>query len=129
MEWNSSWNIGIVSIDAQHKNILKAINALESKNDLVLRKTFAALHAYTKIHFDKEMLLLEQHEFPNLAGHYREHENFLLQLRQFEDDCLVAADLYPLMKEVRLFLVNWLNVHINEVDRGYVDFLASKGVT
>ncbi len=129
MEWDSSWNIGINSIDGQHRNILRAINALEEGKEQVLKKTFAALEAYARIHFDQEMQLLERHQFPNLAGHYREHENFLLQLRKFEQACLVAGDTQALIKEVRLYLVNWLNVHINEVDRGYVDFLRSKGVT
>jgi len=129
MQWNESWNLGIATIDGQHRNILKAINALQTASGpKMIPKLLQALTAYALIHFDYEINLLEENDFKDLIGHKREHENFFLQIREFSTESQEEPDLEEFMERVRIYLVNWLFSHIQEVDMQYRDHLLARGI-
>ncbi|MCE1244646.1 bacteriohemerythrin [Oryzomicrobium sp.] len=132
MPWGDALKIGIDSIDEQHRWLVDATNALhdELQRDeprrAVIGEILEGLVDYTMNHFIAEEALFQRLGYPDSPGHLAEHNRFtagaLDLLQRFESGQAVS-------QEALDFLKNWLTHHILEVDRAYVPFLQSRGVT
>lgn len=131
MAWKPEYSVKVAVLDEDHKKLLaltwklfKSLNSLRSKDEAAV--VMKELADYTIDHFGREEALMEQHGFPGLAGHRKEHEDMVRKIREasanFETNSLQAS------REVLHFLQDWLVNHINVTDKGYSDFLNGKGV-
>ena len=129
--WTNELSIGINSIDAQHKNLIKMINALNdalidgTANDMI-HEIFNELVKYTSVHFDYEEKLFEQYNYKESASHNAEHRALKEQVRDLQKK-MEDGD-FMISIEVMFFLKSWLTDHILKTDKAYSDFLIAQGV-
>jgi hemerythrin-like metal-binding protein len=129
--WNSSYDTGIASIDAQHKKLVAILNNLyeamsKGQANQVLGKLLAELVDYTIVHFAHEERLFKQHGYVEASAHKMEHDALTAQVKKLQGD--FASGRISLSMEVGTFLKDWLKNHILKTDKKYVAFLVSKGV-
>lgn len=123
--WNDALELGIKTIDDQHKGLAELVNTLHDEAvatgiscpppDLVAR-----LKAYAREHFHIEEGYMQAFGYPEFEAHVREHEAFGLAVADFEARC-AAGQAHP--AEMLEFLKSWLTVHILDVDRKMGHFL------
>ena len=126
IKWQASFNLGIASIDQQHRRLVAMINTLDEGlkgryNDPVMRKIFIELGDYTASHFDYEEALFAEHGYVDAKEHKQEHQALLeqvidYQIRVQKGDINVGPELLD-------FLKRWLTGHILGSDRKYAQFL------
>lgn len=131
LEWKPEYDIGIESIDSQHRNLVELINSLQTAVDYSTgeeyqRQALDKLVDYTRTHFKYEEGLMEQNGYPEFESHRAEHVRMIARV----DEVLEAyrQDQEDAMKKAVAFLKGWLLNHINGTDRQYSKFLIDKGV-
>jgi hemerythrin-like metal-binding protein len=92
----------------------------------VLGALLGELYAYAARHMTHEEDVLEQHKYPELESHRLEHQEFRRRLREYMED--LDSGRTPIALSLMQFLQEWLESHMDEVDRQYVEFLKAKGV-
>jgi hemerythrin len=132
MQWNDSLSVGVGSIDAQHKMLLKHLNDLadamaQGKAKDSLMTVLGQLVAYTQMHFSTEEKYMQQWSFTGLEAHKKEHKAFVEQVAQFQKD--FQAGKAALSVQVLKFLKDWVAKHIKETDKQYGPFFVSHGLT
>jgi hemerythrin-like metal-binding protein len=131
VEWKPEYDLGIESIDRQHRKLVGLINSLQTAVDYSTgeefeRKALDELVDYTRTHFKYEEGLMEKHGYPDFESHRGEHERMIAQV----DEVLEAyrQDQDNAMQNAIEFLKGWLINHINGTDKQYSKFLIGKGV-
>lgn len=129
--WNDHYSVNVPEIDEQHKKLIALANQLydamrAGKGRDVLGPVLTELVEYTTYHFESEERLLLQHGYPEHDDHKEQHDSLAEKTRQFRDDFRQGQESRAM--DVMLFLSNWLNIHILEVDKRYAAFLREKGV-
>lgn len=130
--WNDHYSVKVPEIDDQHKKLIALANQLydamrAGKGRDVLGPVLTELVDYTVYHFESEERLLRQHGYPEHDEHKEQHDSLAERARRFRDDFRQGQE--SRVMDVMLFLSNWLNVHILEVDKRYATFLSDKGVS
>jgi hemerythrin-like metal-binding protein len=119
--WNSRFETGIASVDAQHRELVAIVNLL---GDVLIgggataqsiEDVFGKLAQYAQYHFaDEERLMAEGGLDPAHAGLHRQHH------RQFVDQLTSMwkgrAELENAAEVLHGFLSSWLTFHILEED-------------
>ena len=130
IEWKSDYNVGIDSIDQQHRKLINLINQLQTAVDYSTgeefeREALDELVDYTKTHFGYEEGLMEKYGCPDFEPHKAQHRKMIAQveavLAEYEQDQDRA------MNDALNFLKDWLIDHINGTDKQYSSFLIEKG--
>ena len=130
IEWKDEYNVGIESIDSQHRKLVNLINQLQTAVDYSTgeefeREALDELVDYTKTHFEYEEGLMAQYDYPELEPHKALHRKMIAKveevLAEYEQDQDRA------MNNALSFLQGWLINHINGTDKQYSDFLIGKG--
>ena len=131
LQWKPEYDVGIESIDRQHRKLVGMINNLQTAVDYSTgeefeRKALDDLVDYTRTHFKYEEGLMEQNGYPDFEAHRAEHERMIARV----DEVLEAyrQDQDNAMKKAAAFLRAWLINHINGTDKQYSQFLIDKGV-
>lgn len=130
--WNERYEIGIPSIDMQHRELAGLVGRMEelltsaaSKEDL--QEAFDLLAAATARHFRYEEEQFAKTAFPRDEEHRREHGRLLLILTRYGQS-LDAALLSATSSEHATFLSEWFVNHIATEDRALGAHLAKAGV-
>lgn len=128
--WSPEYNIGIQTIDDQHRVLVNTLNRLAvavSKHEggKVIAGIFDALMSYTRTHFNLEERLMRQAKYADLEAHIEEHHKLIGQLemlfnKHFGEEEPVYSDLLDFMKI-------WLKEHIQGVDTRYSAALSQSG--
>ena len=131
LNWNDNLNIGILQIDVQHKNLVNMINQLyeamsTGKGKEVVGKIVKEMAGYTITHFGTEEKLMQQHGYPELPQHKKEHELFVKKVQEFSSE--IQKGNLIITSNVANFLKEWLIKHIQGTDKKYGPFLKEKGV-
>ncbi|MBZ4681730.1 bacteriohemerythrin [Thermodesulfobacterium sp.] len=126
IDWDHTWEIGIESIDNQHKMLVNLINKLYenivfkpeiSKDELLY--TFQELYDYARYHFETEEAFIKAHAYPKLELHKKSHQTFVKKLdelyQKFEGEN--QENLKELVLSIFNFLKNWLFSHIITLDK------------
>lgn len=119
--WKDSYNVGVSSIDAQHRGLLELIDAIntraaEGADGTELHEAFAQLYDQTERHFLHEEQFLARTQFPRAAHHKQEHERLLLIFKRLCQG-LDPATLAKKRLDYTEFLWGWLLRHIEVEDR------------
>jgi len=127
MKWDSSFAIGIETIDNQHKKIFEYLLAIE--NSVAKRDPWHILHffltqlaEYLKFHLAVEEALLEIIEYPSLAEHCDSHSKLMGQMTELEDGLQKTASGEKLVG----FFEDWFVRHVLSRDREYAAYLKDK---
>lgn len=126
IDWDHTWEIGIESIDNQHKMLVNLINKLYenivfkpeiSKDELLY--TFQELYDYARYHFETEEAFIKAHAYPKLELHKKSHQTFVEKLDELYQK--LEGENQENLKELGLsifnFLKNWLFSHIITLDK------------
>ncbi|MBS1160170.1 MAG: hemerythrin [Proteobacteria bacterium] len=131
MPWTDALEMGIETIDNQHRWLVDATNRLyleitrAEPDRAVLGEILEGLVDYTMNHFVLEEELFQRFGYPETVAHKAEHDAFTATamnlLMQFESGESVGPPVLDFLKE-------WLLHHILKVDRAYAPFLKEAGV-
>ena len=131
MSWKEEFETNVWEVDTQHRKLLDLLNRLfdamkVGKGKDVLGPILKELINYTVYHFGTEERLFQQHGYPGLEKHKKEHDD--LTRKALELKSAFESGNQTITIEVLNFLRNWLNVHILQEDKKFGPFLNSKGV-
>jgi hemerythrin len=123
-EWDNSIALGIPAIDEQHKALFGWIDTLDEAiksgdGSEVVEEVIWKLITYVTEHFREEERLMQSCNYPGLAAHRKEHDQFVSRLRDIQVDFI---DGHEMGKSVLAFMVDWLVCHIKGTDQGYCMF-------
>ena len=130
-EWDPTLSVGVRLLDEQHKQIIAMMNLLLSEPQANVRsetvsEVLSRLTAYAAEHFRAEEQLLEEHGYPDLERHRREHQQYRYQVVLLCQGAMFHDDTVP--EEILRFLCDWWKNHILGTDMKYREFFAARGV-
>jgi len=90
--WKEEYKVHVESIDKQHKQLFEMGQTMSdlvhhhSGEDIYdeLNAMFCELIDYTKYHFSEEEKLMAQVNYPDIADHKVQHQNFIDKLMSFD---------------------------------------------
>lgn len=131
VSWNESFSVKVAELDGHHQKLFSLINALhdamrEGKGRSIMQQTIGELADYVAVHFKAEEALMEQANYPGLAGHRVEHRRFVAKLAEFKKDldAGTSGNSVALLE----FLKQWLSQHIKKLDQSYSASLNARGI-
>lgn len=124
-EWDSSISLGIPSIDEQHKALFEWINSLDKAimggdGSEAIEEIIWKLVTYVTEHFNAEERLMLSCNYPGLSAHRKEHDLFVLRLREIQTNFI---DAHEMSKSILDFLSDWLVRHIRGTDQDYSRYI------
>ena len=133
MKWNSSLEIGIAAIDAQHMKIFELLLALENsvtKRDPWNIQVFflSQIEEYLKFHLAVEEAMLEIIRYPNLSHHRNGHSAITSNIRELETELKKTHDGISGAKLVSFF-ESWFIRHVLADDHDYAAYAKKEFVT
>ena len=130
LKWRDSFSVGVPALDDDHRLLIGIINRVDesilegSPIDWVLGE----LEVYARDHFGREERMLEAANYPGIAEHRRQHEEFVEWLHALGQTTSVAKDSYYNFGEtLGGYLRDWLNDHILKADMDYKEILSQSG--
>jgi len=128
LEWTEELAVGHGKIDLQHRELFaRFTDFLEAchqrKGQENLQELFDFLDAYVELHFRQEEELMAAQDYPELAAHRRQHQEFRGRLSQLRSELGKAGPTIPVLIHTNKALVFWLTNHIKQVDVRFGHFL------
>jgi hemerythrin len=125
-DWDPSFSVGHVVLDRYHQKLIelssKALAHIENETpcSATLRRLLEEFLVYVDAHFQVEEAILRQHDFPLIADHKIEHDQYFEDLKQLLSNTNDAP-----IDEVSLCqrLATWCRQHILESDMAYSPYL------
>lgn len=129
--WAPALEIGVKSIDEQHKRLVDMLNGLgkaisESHGKDAIMGIVEEMKAYAVYHFQTEEAAMEEKDYPKRSQHKQEHDIFIEQVLDAADTLESGGKITP--TEVWDFLYKWLVEHILESDKAMGQHLSAKGM-
>lgn len=124
--WKDTWNLGVESIDTEHRRLFGIIGELSgfpdaSMDALMFQKTLAFFKEYMAAHFANEEAYMVSIQYPDLESHVRLHENFKNRLLPAIERELNWSEYSPAAVEHFLDVcVQWLIEHTLVDDQAIV---------
>jgi hemerythrin len=129
--WSEKYSVGIAVIDEQHKQFVfimdklsKAIEQVKPKE--VLSQIFNDLDNYVSFHFGTEEKYFIEFKYAGTAEHVEAHRNFQSRLTEIKEK--YGRDELRLSLELIAFLADWLEKHVQDMDRKYIETFHENGV-
>ncbi len=129
IEWKDEFEIGIPSVDYEHRGMILMINKLHGKlaenagKDMI-SDFLGEIHSLVSAHFaleEKEMIEMAYDAFEEHKG---DHEDLLDQIRDMMDE-LEQDDSGDTMKDLSRRLNHWFTEHFKTRDARLHNFLTS----
>lgn len=129
IEFDKSLETGNELIDSQHKELIARVNKLldacqVGKEKNVAVQTLDFLMDYTDFHFADEEKLQEEHSYPQLDAHKKEHAKFVKavdELREMLEE--EEGPTQAFVEAVKTNVVNWLINHIQVWDKKVAEYV------
>lgn len=126
--WRETLAIGVERIDGQHRELLRHFDALLNACEAglgmeELGNLLDYLDGYVQWHFADEERLQEEHQYPGLEEHRREHEAFIGRIARLRLHIAGEGVALHHLVETNDLLFTWLIGHISGTDRLLGDFL------
>ena len=131
ISWDDNISVNVAQIDAQHRNVVEAVNHLHEAMKLkmgrdTIARNLSHLIAETRAHFGDEERLMANFEYPqaDFDRHKAEHKKLLEEIESLEQrftngDLLMS---FSIMMDVRA----WAVKHIVTADKALGRFLNSQ---
>jgi hemerythrin-like metal-binding protein len=132
VNWGPDLALGITVIDAQHHHFVDLLNqyyqAIENNQEKeVLAGFLENLSQYATEHFATEERYFAQFSFPGRVDHIKAHQDLMARLAimigSFEQ-----GEVETVAMGLSNFLTDWLEHHLKEMDRLYVDCFHENGL-
>lgn len=126
-------SIGILSLDNQHKQLVRQVNLLanlidtQTASDDELHELMSELLILAKQHFDHEEQIMSEYGYPGIDGHITEHRGLLKRLETMKS-VLRTAEPHK-VELVLAFITDWAELHLLQGEKELGAFLASKGLS
>lgn len=119
--WTPDLATGNPTIDSEHQQLIKAINALmeacsKGQGRAVLDKIMRFMYAYTEKHFGHEEELQKHYLYPDYPNHKRYHEGFKKVVRDVCAEIHQEGATIGLLGKVNTQIAGWLATHIKTED-------------
>ncbi len=129
MEWDSSLETGIPTIDQQHKRLVALVNELHDamksgKGRTIVGDTLKSLAGYTDYHFNTEERAFDSYGYPDAQAHKAQHSQLIRKVGELMIE--YAKGEMTITMDTLQFLTDWVKTHIRQQDKAYVPFLAGK---
>lgn len=122
LSWNQSFNLGIDSIDQQHRKLVDIINQLHDRIEInghnhEIIDVLDNLINYTHYHFaaEEQFMLLKDYDSLEFRKHQANHIDFLREIRKKQTQCHDKPE--QVGDELLDFLVDWMVNHILGEDK------------
>ncbi len=127
-DWDSSLEIGVPVIDAQHRQIVDYINmlddAMRNHDHDEVRFVIEQLVEYTINHFSFEENMMEHGSYPFIDTHKQVHVNFTKRVNNYHERFKRGDDVTrALMGDLKV----WLENHIKRDDKDYSPYVKNIG--
>ncbi|MFP4698223.1 MAG: bacteriohemerythrin [Eubacteriales bacterium] len=139
LKWEKRMELGIPSIDSQHKNLVEMCSkAFEWAKDLEdgidyydqINEMLSEIIDYTQYHFSYEEELMNKYDFDRKTEHEFEHKFFVKKLNKLSNkDYDEPEEQKEFVNNLSQFLFDWLVHHIMDTDKKYVNFLKEYDVS
>ena len=125
-EWKEEYELGLPQIDLQHTMIVNMLNELHlfldtGEEESATEKILAKLLGYVEDHFATEERTMRENKYHDLPSHLAEHEAFREKVNGFHDRHQAGGKIA--VCELTVFLKNWLQEHIAQVDKTFGVFV------
>lgn len=131
-EWTEGWSVGVDTIDAQHRELFAAINALLREEGTPgprdLTKVLDFLEEYVNNHFGLEEIYMRRLSYPGFPSHKGEHVAFINDFYDLREEYDENGATPELADKMGRYMGDWLVNHIGKVDRALGAFLRDKGM-
>lgn len=120
--WRDSYDIGVESIDCQHRQLLAKLNEFfeacvnQQGRDKIM-ETLGFLKEYTIEHFGNEEALMESIDFPELNAHRKIHADFVRTVLEIEETVKTKGTSVLSTMKLNRTLTDWLTEHITRCDK------------
>jgi len=126
-EWDEEMNMGIPTIDADHRDLAQRYNALvqvlfRNGDPAVFEKCFRSLISQVRRHFAYEQRLMIDLGYKAHDSHAAEHEKLLNEAEELTRRVRTGAEKYDCSALVQ-YIKYWLIEHIVRDDRKLARFL------
>lgn len=131
MEWTPRLSVGVEQIDNQHKEIFKRVGTLlESMKKGQGRQEvggfFEFVKRYVIEHFSAEERLMTKFNYPDRAGHLKQHQAFIDRVHVLEERLKKEGPTGLLVIDLQNEVGSWLINHIEGTDMALGRFLQTK---
>ncbi len=129
IKWNKEMELGIPSIDEQHKKLVDLMNEFyeeleEGKKEEAIERFLDELGNYLVYHLDYEEKFLEKIGYSDFKNHKKTHEMFKKFYKE-EIERVKKGD-EKAVRELIAFTLSWLYTHIMKTDKKYAKFYFEK---
>lgn len=120
--WESKYDIGVTSMNEEHKKLIDLMNQLYTQNSenadkATQARTLSRLADFTKTHFQHEENYMASIHYPELKTHQLIHGDLLKKLAEHKAEFEKAGG--TLTPGFFAFLRRWLGAHILGIDAKY----------
>lgn len=131
VQWDEKYSVRVQSIDNQHKELFNLLNNLleamkQGQAAHVLNSIILDLERYAVNHFHKEEFFFNRFNYPEKAKHIAEHQFFVQKITQLITDLNLGK--ITLAFELLSFMKDWIEHHILEEDKKYMDCFQQNGL-
>lgn len=124
VSWDTSYDVGVPSVDQQHRHLVDLINSLynaclgeKAELEETFRDVMKELVDYVMFHFKDEEAIMEQINYPALKAHKQKHELFVKEILKSANAYTHGRQLVP--NSFARFLRDWLFNHILIDDKAW----------
>ena len=112
-KWNDTYVTGHADVDSQHQRLFELGNKLFSSDHENAKRYLMELYKYTRQHFEKEEVIMNEHNASNLSEHKKIHEELLDKLNDIANEYLEDSSKFEALK---VFVYQWVTQHILKED-------------
>lgn len=128
--WSEDYELGIRSIDNQHKKIVEYINMIDDVHDdeayQLAKNIVSKLVMYTRSHLEHEERIFEVINYELALEHKKAHDKFYVYVSGFQEK-LNKVD-KKFIQELHDFLREWFLNHILVDDKKYQKVFEENGI-
>lgn len=129
MIWNNNFKVNIKEIDLQHKKLFDMVNDLHDAMktgtaDEILKPILENMLLYCNTHFATEEKYMILYNYPDFIAHKKAHDDLTTKTKQLYEKLKNRETV--LSFDLMIFLKDWLNNHILNVDKKMGSFINSK---
>lgn len=134
-KWKDEFSVNIESIDKQHKELFKIGNMLYdilSLKDEIDRydeivTVLEKMKEYAVYHFSYEEKLMKENDYPEFEDHKKKHEEFMEMAASIDEEYIDQKQ-NEISMDLLMFVANWIEKHILNVDMKLKDYLNERGI-
>lgn len=124
LKWEPKYKLNITELDIQNSILVDMISECHQsmkglQSDEEIGGLIQKLLDYSAEHFELEEKYLQHADFYEIERHRREHEKFILTVKEFETSHKNGES--PSMHKIMNFLMDWLTSHILDIDKRFED--------